>query len=351
MNESLHEFLMGCCVVVSAGAGIGCHDGSGQGTGDGNEVVIENPHVEWGEVWPGNEKEFDYVLRNESNDKTFVIEQVEPSCACTVLSLGSETVGPGENVDVATRVLFGETPGSFSTSVIIEGRFEDGGESVARRVTAHAEIVDLVHLNRRSLDFGVFSEDEKPIRRRLRITKGKAGGELSGFGVGGISEVPGLSHEMGKVRDGVTEIVFEYDPSRGRARELRGTVSIRLLEDGEVRGRRTLNLGGRKLEELDVKPDSLLLWAGAEQKRMPFQVRIVADSGDAIRDYTIDSEQWVSVRRIRETYSEGRDVLALEGLLEWQKEAGRRTNLSIAARTVNQDVKFDVPVIVFEEAE
>src|SRR5262245_35475192 len=82
-------------------------------------VVVGPPHVEVGEVEPGQVQKFDFTLKNEG-DAVLSIESIEPTCYCTTGKADGWSIPPGGSTQVHVTVDPSDWVGEIVKGVEIE---------------------------------------------------------------------------------------------------------------------------------------------------------------------------------------------------------------------------------------
>jgi len=236
---------------------------------DDDEAIEVDSMIDMGEVWPGERSKFDVEVRNGHPSKPFRITRVATSCACTVAEVTRRVIDPGQSVVVSGYVSFGSSPGRFPVSVVVQGTVGESGETIARKCRISGTIVDLVHLDRRAIDFRWLDAASGIVRRKLILRRGAKGRDLfrlrvdvpPGYGALVVNiQYPDTEHVF-------AEISFILDSKAQPPGAFSTTVGIEFLDrGGNLRGEKDVVVCGNKLREVTVVPCSLMVWPTEERK-------------------------------------------------------------------------------------
>ncbi len=284
-----------------------------------SNIQFERAKIDVGDVWPGENKKVEVQLSNNSSERVFLVDDVTTSCACSVLERDFVDIPPGGVVTFPVQVSFGGTAGRFVTSIAVSGRFDDKEDFTIIKALIEGDIVDLVSLDRRAVDFGILTPRSGKFEEVIHIAEGELRGAISSIDVEGLERYPWIQTQYSRSQDGVWKVSFEIDSSHSDFSTQSQKVGLNFLDDSGLKGRREIFFRVRRVSDLTIDPGTLFCWD-------------LDESGKVNMEFTVKSSDVMIPEELTLTPNGGLKIESAEKLVLSDHSIGVKGILSGAAK-------------------
>lgn len=308
-------------------------------------LVLENPVIVLGDVWPGETRTVEIIIRNTQASTDLQVTDVDTSCQCVSvvelpLSIGPESVGR-----IPVRVAFGRNEGDYGFKVKFKVENQDGMFAIVDS-EIRGQVVKIANLSRGSIDFGHYDENSGVQTQRLTIRRGLLGSELDSVTISGVGAIPGMSVAISDGLKGaeVAHLDFLLDPLLGGAPFARKLKLSFVDKERRIRGSQDLWVAGQPLGKVNVIPNNIYIQRHKSKNSVDFEFEVNASNADEV---LIENFKWLTKIGGREeinpiVFIEG-NVASVKGTLKTDANYGE---IVFDAILDGSRSEVEIPVII-----
>lgn len=133
--------------------------------GQGQTLHISSSHIDFKELFRENEEVRQQFEIANSGDKNLIIEKVKSSCECVGYKMGKSVLAPGETtaMEVVFKPRNAKMGGAYSIYLITNDK-----TSPLSRVEVRSDVVAILEIEPKTVQFDYLSEGDKPRDRDIR---------------------------------------------------------------------------------------------------------------------------------------------------------------------------------------